>query len=117
MRSPPRCVESRAVKTLRSHLETRYAEIGRVAKPIWFATWLAFIALMGTSLRWWVFGIAGAVLASYFVMIARIKCPRCGKRLGVGAQAQPGGRARRGLPLRDIRCPHCGLTLDWPVGM
>jgi DNA-directed RNA polymerase subunit RPC12/RpoP len=102
------------VKTLRSHLEDRYSTIGRVAKPIWFAVWLLFIALMATSLRWWATGAAGIVFITYLILIAQIECPRCAKRLGLLAQTQPGGRRRQGLPLQDIRCPHCRLMLDEP---
>jgi DNA-directed RNA polymerase subunit RPC12/RpoP len=108
-------VESGAMKTLRSHLEDRYGEVGRVAKPLWFGVWLVCIALMATPVWKWAFSVAAAVLVAYALVIGQIKCPRCGKRLGVMAQTQPGGRSRIGLPLKDIRCPHCRLMLDEPV--
>jgi phage FluMu protein Com len=103
------------VTTLRSHLESRYHAIGRVAKPIWWAIWLTCVALMRTSLHPWPFYMAGILFCAYLVVIARIECPRCGKQLGLLAQMQVGGGRGQSLPLRDIRCPHCNLALDEPM--
>jgi hypothetical protein len=104
------------VKSLRSTLEDRYREIGRVASPAWLAIWCSGIALMATSFRRWPFWAAGVFFLVYGMALARIQCPRCQKRLGFVAQIQPGGgRRRRGLPLINIECPHCRLTLDEPV--
>jgi hypothetical protein len=49
-----------------------------------------------------------------------IRCPRCHRSLGIGTQAQTSARGRPGIgiiryTLRDIKCPHCGLTLDEPI--
>jgi hypothetical protein len=89
----PQSVESRAVKTLGSHLEDRYNEVGRIAKPIWLAIWLVCIALMTTPFRWWPFWPVAMFLLANLVVIARIECPRCEKRLGLIAQVQPRGKA------------------------
>ena len=102
------------MKSLRTTPENRYREIGRVAMPIWIVIWLLGIALMATAYRWWPFRIGAIFLVAYSVVIARIECPRCAKRLGFLAQIQSGGRGRRGLPLTNIQCPHCWLTLDEP---
>jgi hypothetical protein len=37
------------VKTLRSHLEDSYRDMGRFAIPIWYVVWLLGIELMTTS--------------------------------------------------------------------
>jgi hypothetical protein len=103
------------MKSLRSTLEDRYREISRFAMPVWWAIWLLCIALMATAYRWWPFRAACAFLLVYGVVVAKIRCPRCAKRIGFIAQLQPGGRRRRGLPLINIRCPHCHLTLDEPI--
>jgi hypothetical protein len=103
------------VKSLRSTLEDRYREIGRVAMPIWWAIWLLGSALTATAYRWWPFRAAGVFWVVYGVVLARIPCPRCEQRLGFLAQLQPGGRRRQGLPLINIECPHCKLGLDDPV--
>jgi hypothetical protein len=102
------------VKTLRSTLEARYREICRFAMPIWFGMWVLCVASMATRFREWGFWAMAVVFVGYLIVVGRIKCPRCEKRLGVIAQLQPGGRRRRGLPLINIRCPHCHLTLDEP---
>jgi hypothetical protein len=102
--------------TLRAHLEAAYERIGRIAIPVWLVTWLAFFVLLRAPLEGWAFGVAGVVFAAYLLAVGQIPCPRCHKRIGVGSQVQPGGgRGRMKQPLRDISCPHCGLTLDEPV--
>jgi hypothetical protein len=103
------------VKTLRSYLEDRYERMGRIAKPLWFVVWLASVLSMATRFRWWALSASAAVFVSYLIVVARIGCPRCGKRLELIAQMQPGGRRRNGLPLIHIQCPHCRLILDEPV--
>jgi hypothetical protein len=61
-------------------------------------------------------------IAIVMVLLAfgRIRCPRGHRALGIGTQAQTSPRGCPGIgitryTLRDIKCPHCGLTLDEPI--
>ncbi len=102
------------MKTLRAHLEARYAAIDRVVKPVWIALWLAAVALMVTPLRWWAGVPLVIVWTAGLIAVARIRCPRCEKRIGLLAQPATGGRGLIRAALRNIECPHCGLGLDDP---
>ena len=115
----PWCVESRAVKTMREYLRQRYEVVGRVVAPLLFTGLLSLYALQ--LLAWWA-GVAAFLLSIGTILLAygRIRCPRCQRALGVRAQGQNSPRGRYGIgvtryKLRDITCPHCGLTLDEPV--
>jgi hypothetical protein len=107
---------------MREYLSQRYRVVARVVVPLLFAgliapvilqrvTWIPRLALDAT------FPIAIVIVLLAF---GRIRCPRCHRALGIGAQAQTSPRGRPGIgitryTLRDIKCPHCSLTLDEPI--
>ena len=107
---------------MREYLNLRYRVLGRVIVPLLFAALLAPLALQRvTWVPQWVFSITFPVaIVISLIVFGRIRCPRCHSALGIGAQAQrsPRGRPAIGITrytLRDIKCPHCGLTLDEPI--
>ena len=107
---------------MREHLNQRYRVVGRVILPLLFAALLAPLALQRvTWVPQWVLSVTFPVaIVISLIVLGRIRCPRCHVALGVGTQAQssPTGRPGIGITrytLRDIKCPHCGLTLDEPI--
>lgn len=110
------------MKTLREYLNQRYRVVGRVVVPLLFVGLIAPDILQRvTWIPRWALG-ATFPFAIVIVLLAfgRIRCPRCDRSLGIGAQAQTSPRGRPGIgitryTLRDIKCPHCGLTLDEPI--
>ena len=110
------------MKTLREYLNQRYRVVGRVVVPLLFVGLIAPDILQRvTWIPRWALG-ATFPFAIVIVLLAfgRIRCPRCDRSLGIGAQAQTSPRGRPGIEitrytLRDIKCPHCGLTLDQPI--
>ena len=96
--------------TLRNYLERirtkRFMAVGAVAIPSWIA---GFVAPKGSTIQ--IVGIVVFLVAVLVgvVSVGRIKCPRCGKPLGIVAQHQ----RRFGERLMRVdRCRNCGFGLD-----
>jgi hypothetical protein len=110
------------MKMMRAYLNQRYRVVGRVVVPLLFAGLIAPDFLQGvTWVPQWVLSTTFLVaIVISLIAFGRIRCPRCDRALGIGAQAQTSPRGRPGIgitryTLRDIKCPHCGLTLDEPI--
>ena len=107
---------------MREYLDQRYRVVGRAVVPLLFAGLIAPNILQRvTWIPLWALNVTFPI-AIVIVLLAfgRIRCPRCQRALGIGAQAQTSPRGRPGIgitryTLRDIKCPHCGLTLDEPM--
>jgi hypothetical protein len=107
---------------MREYLNQRYRVVGRLVVPLLFAGLLAPLILQGVAWipRWALDSTFPIAVVTTLLVFGRIRCPRCHCALGIGAQAQMSPRSRPGIGitrymLRDIKCPHCGLTLDEPI--
>jgi hypothetical protein len=107
---------------MREYLSQRYRVFGRVVVPLLFAGLLAPLVLGGVKWLppWVLYTTFPVAIVISLMVFGRIRCPRCHSTLGIGAQAQRSPRGRPGIGitrymLRDIKCPHCGLTLDEPI--
>jgi DNA-directed RNA polymerase subunit RPC12/RpoP len=110
------------VKTLREYLDQQYRVVGRVVVPILFAGLIApHILQRVTWIPHWALDVTFSIaIVMVLLLFGRIRCPRCHRALGIRTQAQTSRRGRPGMgitpyTLRDIKCPHCGLTLDEPM--
>ncbi len=107
---------------MREYLYQRYKAVGLVTAPLAFAALVASVVLQHVAwVPWWALEAAFPIAAAIsLVAVGRIRCPRCHNALGISAQAQTSPRGRPGIgitryTLRNIKCPHCGLTLDEPI--
>jgi hypothetical protein len=107
------------VKTMREYLYERYRVVGRVVVPLLFAGLIAPDILHRVTWipRWALDATFPIAIVIVLLVFGRIQCPRCHRALGTGTQAQTSSRGRPGIgitryTLRDIKCRHCGLTLD-----
>jgi hypothetical protein len=107
---------------MREYLYQRYKAVGLVTAPLAFAALVASVVLQYVAwIPWWALEAAFPIaVAISLAAVGRIRCPRCHNALGIGAQAQTSPRGRPGIgitryTLRNITCPHCGLTLDEPI--
>ena len=107
---------------MREYLNRQYRVAGRVVAPLLFAGLIAPLILQGATWipRWALDTTFLIAMVMVLLAFGRIRCPRCHRALGIGAQAQtsPSGRLGIGITrytLRDIKCPHCSLTLDEPI--
>jgi len=107
---------------MREYLYRRYRVVGCVVVPLLLAGLITPLNVQGvTRVPQWVLSTTfPAAIVISLIVFGRIRCPRCHGALGIGAQAQRSPRGRPGIGitrymLRDIKCPHCGLTLDEPI--
>ncbi len=107
---------------MREYLRQRYRVVGRVVVPLLFAGLFAPLILQGVIWipRWALAATFPMAVVMMLLAFGRIRRPRCHRALGIGTQAQTSLRGRPGIgitryTLRDIKCPHCGLTLDEPI--
>jgi len=107
---------------MREYLSQRYRVVGRVVVSLPFAGLIAPEILQRVTWipRWALDASFPIAIVLVLLAFGSIRCPRCHRALGIGTQAQTSPRGRPGIgitryTLRDIRCPHCGLTLDEPI--
>src|ERR1700721_3893773 len=99
---------------MREYLNQHYRVVGRVVVPLLFAGLIAPDILQRvTGIPPWSLNVTFPI-AILLVLLAfgRIRCPRCHRALGIGAQAQTSPRGRPGIgitryALRDTKSPHC----------
>jgi hypothetical protein len=107
---------------MREYLNQRYQVVGRVFVPMLIAGLIAPVILQQVT---WIPGWAleatfPVAIVVMLLAFGSIRCPRCHRALGIGAQAQTSPRGRPGIGIgrytvRDIKCARCGLTLDEPI--
>ena len=107
---------------MREYLNRQYRVVGRVVVPLFFAGLIAPDILEQVTWipRWALDATFAIAIVMVLLAFGGVRCPRCHRALGIGTQAQTSPRGRPGIgvtryTLRDIKCPHCGLTLDEPI--
>jgi hypothetical protein len=107
---------------MREYLDQRYRVVGYVVVPLFLAGLMAPDILQRVPWipRWALDATFPIAIVMVLLAFGRIWCPRCYRALGIGTQAQTSSRGRPGIGIirytpRDIKCHHCGLTLDEPI--